>query len=521
MKQLADFFRKEKWYLLPYFLLLVPAFLFFRHHVDSPDIFQYFCNAEKYRLYTTRQAANDFWSPLLSWVLIPLYKISGDYLLAFKLLQAVLIFFIYVRVLALLSDFVSQTPLKVIFSFTALVLLFQYGFFYASPDLLYLAILVGIHYKLAKNKFSWKQAIFLGVLGAMLYFAKGFGFVFFVCLLVAIACLRKRFHYVRLTHLLLSLCVFTLVSAPWMALISGKKGELMISSASRYNFNIMNPEVNKDILGEIQHPISEAHIQQPPDKIAVSAWNNPNDFELPQWKPTQNFAHYLKIVARNVFSLFFYYIKWNSGLILFILLAFVLIKEKKFSLPMGNDLFLLLVLCVISTTFYCAILTQKRYLWVNELFIFIALAMAAGSVWKKQKLLAVLTASAVLLFAVKDFCMSYRNGTCIDVARADAKSFLQARKPLALVSDAEMKEKGYLFTTALAFYSGNQHLGMVEPAYWNSKSIEQLNERALYYLSEGNRTISEAEFPFCRFVFYSEDLNSSLYEIKEWRKERK
>ncbi|MBC7862882.1 MAG: hypothetical protein IAF38_07895 [Bacteroidia bacterium] len=520
MKKIIEFFIREKFFFLAYFLLLPPAFIFCRNFIDSADLFQYLANAEKYYCLSPGQAANDFWSPLLSWLLIPVNFFTNDYFISFKILQSILVFAGLIQVISHANKFLFDNRAKGFFCLAALLLLFQFGFLNGSPDLLFLCILLWIMRLITRKKFGLSYAVQLGVAGALLYLSKGFGFVFFIFLLTSVLVLRKKFSNLPVKFVALSAGIFLLFCIPWIGLISLKKSHFVLSGASEYNFKIMNPKVNPDIFGEINHPISKAHIKLPLDNFSVSAWNDPNSFNLSEWGPTDNFTYYLKVVGRNILSLFYYYFKFNTGTLLLVTLVFSSIAAKLNPPKKKPKLTALFLTAGLTTFLYCLILTQKRYLWINEIAILLFICYYSAGIARLSKLIFPLIAAGVLYFICSDSVKSYKSGLTINSKKNDLISFIQDTKmttgfsPPYIISDDALGTYGYTLNSAICYFTSKQNIGMASPEFLQKNQALWQNEKRCFFIAKGNNTIKKGRAAFCSFMFYSNDLGVSLYQLK-------
>lgn len=504
-------------FLLLYFIFLPLAFYFYGHHLDSADIIQYFSLSEKYQRLSFYEAASAFWSPLLSWLLIPFRLIVDDNLLSFKILQSLVILGAYLQLISLSARLTGNFILRFYFLLFSLLVLFDYGFLCASPDLLYLFFLLCLLNLALKKEWKTMTALHFGALGALLYFSKSFGFVFFIALLFSLLLFRKKFAHIPARLLPVCAGVFLLLCAPWIAVISNKSGRLLFSGASEYNFRILSPQVNPNVFAEIKHPISEPHLQRPAGQYAVSAWEDPLSMPVPgaSFSP----AHHAKLAVRNVFSLAFYYFKLNHGSLLLLLLLLVLFVARSAPAEVMRAAFAPLLFCAITTSLYCFILTQQRYLIINEIMILLLIAMLLERVQapvRKKSAAACFVISGV--FAFFTFKKDFSSGFCTDWKKDEIVQRMSKEvKFIHAVSDKQDGDEGYALNTILCSFSGMKNYGMISLEDFDQyrNGVNKMDIK--YLVVKGHNTIKREHYPFCTFLTYSPALGYSLYELKPER----
>lgn len=521
MNSFKNFLSQEKYFLVGYLLFSMPVFFFTRCYIDSADLIQYLTLAKQYTQLPLRDCANEFWSPLLSWIIIPFNFLTGDYLLAFKAIQFLISSSLYALLLFSIKGFNLSFTEKLMFSVSSGIMTIGYGIFNGSPDLLYLFVLFLIIRILNKTNMSFASATLIGLMGAMLYFSKSFGLVFFPVFLMVYYYVSGRFITSAWRYYLVAFLVFIALSSVWIIILSNKYQKLTYSGASQYNFSIMNPSYNPNIFGEVKHPIDAVHYALPPNNIAVSAWQEPNNFGILHWSPFNNLYHYFKVILRNLLSLLYYYSYYWVLFFASLLTVFLFsINKRKGSLVyLIKNIFhdytkgsfdfvkILLISALITSFLYALVLTQKRYLWINEICIlFFILSLNLHSDRKYLKVfLGLFTVVCAYSFG-KEYYPVLNYKTNIEWRNDPIVLFLKSDKSdSAIISEAVEGADGYTINSALCFFSGHQNLGVQ-----NAESMQKLKFKG-YFLSSGNHTINSRKFPFIHFVVYSQKLNYSLY----------
>ena len=218
----------------------------------------------------------------------------------------------------------------------------------ASPDLLLLTI--SIWYLILVSRYNFyltgKYSFLLfGLIGAILYFAKGAGFVFFLFSFSLI----NLVYYIKnssdkkkiIIKYVSSVIVFLILSSFWVIPISLKENKILFSSAPEYNFKLIGPASNLDILGELHHPYEWIGLIPPPQKNSINAWEEPQKLKINNWSLLDSrtiFFHYIKVVLKNLWSIQSYYFGFDAGTIMFLgmLLLWLYRKDSVYNILSKN-----------------------------------------------------------------------------------------------------------------------------------------------------------------------------------------
>ena len=206
MNRLFEFVRAEKIYLLFFLVGLLVVFYFTKNYVDSADLIQYLAISRTYSTLDAYAALNDFWSPMISWLIIPVTLFTDDELFSFKLLQSIFAFLAFVFLVRWSNLLSFSALIKSFFLFACGLFFLSCAFFNGSPDLLYLVLVFVLFFIFERSIKKGKMLIIpISSAGALLYFTKGFGFVFFVVLVLLFFILFRRkanFTFVQLSGIL-------------------------------------------------------------------------------------------------------------------------------------------------------------------------------------------------------------------------------------------------------------------------------------------------------------------------------
>src|SRR5687767_10061499 len=81
---------KSNFLLVIYLLFAVLLYPFLKYYVDSADTLQYITIAKNYSTGNFADAINSFWSPLITWLLVPFILLGIEPVFAFKILQVII-----------------------------------------------------------------------------------------------------------------------------------------------------------------------------------------------------------------------------------------------------------------------------------------------------------------------------------------------------------------------------------------------------------------------------------------------
>jgi len=375
-----------------YFLLAWLLFPFVVFYIDSPDAVFYITIGKKYAAGNIMAAVNNYWSPLISWLLVPLMAVGTDPVVAFKIMQC-----LYGAAALILSYHVSGfmvrgATLRKLYVICLIPAFLSYALIHPTPDLLFLVMLLWlllffmkIHKKIKSenieqlvSKTQWLVfGLTAGISGSLIYFAKAFGFPFFIAswtfltaflIFSAGSGLQKKF---LLKGFVAGLCFFLLGSSVWMAMLYHKYGSFTMGYAATYNFNLIAP--GSYIPGSpLKHPVLEAGLMDISSREETSAWESPGSSAVGTWSPFDSQAsmqHYINILKVNARSFYYFLISRNTGLILLITVAiyFIMMRRRR---AFPSPAFILVTGCMlILVAGYSLIFFMQRYLWICNMML--------------------------------------------------------------------------------------------------------------------------------------------------------
>ena len=264
---------------------------------------------------------------MISWLLAIPLLFFDDQLLAFKLLQILIGLFTLWQWVNLLDKTTLNNTTKNILVFTAIPFLLDYSLLNGTPDLLFMGILFKfINLLLSGSIFINKSlAIKTGITGGLLYLTKAFGFPFFIAftsIIIFLELKKNDRNKIELKNVVRLFGIFFLISSIWIVTLSFHYNRLTISEAARFNMSraaaplpgrsASLPVLNKGLYAPLQR--------------SYSAWENPGEY-VSNEKITlfNSTSDYLKIVKRNLLSIYYFDFSHQTGIIFLILLLLFII----------------------------------------------------------------------------------------------------------------------------------------------------------------------------------------------------
>ena len=370
-------FVRENWdIIIALISFIIFAIIFFNFYIYSAtgDALSYIHISQAYASGDVSEAVNGYWSPLLSWLMVPFLFFNSNPLYAvyvLKIVSLIIGFFTIISIRRLYNKFEMDSLVKRVFLFSLIPVILYFSLKVNTPDLLVVLILVYYLSLIFDPQYSNKISfgILCGFTGALSYLTKSYLFFFFLVHFL----LFNLIYYFKspevqkrnvLKNLILGLTVFFLISGLWVGVISEKYDKFTISTAGEYNQAIMGP----DYAGH--HPLYNIGLIEPPGKFATSIWDEPSFTELNHWSSFTswaNFEYQLQLIVENIFI--------TSAIIesFFIVSIFIMIlsilfifKFKSDKLSRNRVLYLLLTIFIYIGG-YTLVTVEWRYFW----FIFI------------------------------------------------------------------------------------------------------------------------------------------------------
>lgn len=354
--------------LIIYTILGILLFKYYQYQIN-PDGINYINIARSYMNGDFYGSINDYWGPLLSWLMIPLLYFGHtpvSALYSAKILSLILGFFTLIGIRQLSYRFKMDEIIRTVILFAMIPAVLYFSLSVITPDLLilcvlvyYLAIIFNLDYP---NKLSY--GVLCGIFGALAYLSKSYGLTFFIATFLILNILQyyrnsdKDRRKKVLKNFVVGMAIFLIISGVWIGLISYKDEKLTFGTAGESNYAKVAPQIQgfNYTLG----------IYEPGD-------DNPN-FIVKQWSPFSswsNFKYQLSLIGFNSFKIGFILFNYFSFLSLIIILVYIIMCiQPPRRLISQNEILYPLVTLLICAGGYVMILVLVRYIWlINVLLI--------------------------------------------------------------------------------------------------------------------------------------------------------
>ncbi|QEC42778.1 hypothetical protein [Pseudobacter ginsenosidimutans] len=223
-------------------LLLFPAYRF----IFDDDGIGYMMVARRLAEGDYHNAISSYWSPLHSWLVLPLIKSGMAEIAAFKISNFIIGVFILVQVHRLSNKTALSDLLKTVLLLVSIPIIIYYAIFEIAADILF-CLLILVYTDLITSRDFYKRPLLnllCGVAGAALYLTKAYGFPFFILHFTII----QIWHFIHskdverkkwmFRNLALGIGSLLLLSAPWIWILYNKFHVFTIGYTGKYNMNV-------------------------------------------------------------------------------------------------------------------------------------------------------------------------------------------------------------------------------------------------------------------------------------------
>jgi len=365
----------------------------------NPDGISYISLAERYLAGDFAGALNGHWGPIFSWLLTPLLALRIEPLLASKVQTFATGFATLFGAWLWSSRYTQIVAVRGAVCAALAPLLLAWAATAVSPDLLIVCFLTYYAYFISDPAPSRRSTSLAAIFGALTYFAKSYGFVFFLIHFTLVCagrwfCEEQGRRRREIIHRFgLGLAVFLVFSLPWATALSVKYGRPTFGTAGAYNFGLVGPANGP--VGSQGHPMHLQGLLSPPDEHAVSAWDDPTYMRFPPWP---SFAPSAQRISANVIENIFVLcavLNAASRLVWPILTAALIIPFWRGG-PTSRLVLATLASGALYTAGYLPLLVEARYIWILSLLL---LMIAAGLVDLVAQRFSLHTITALLIAA--------------------------------------------------------------------------------------------------------------------------
>jgi hypothetical protein len=276
------------------------AVLAYRGQVN-PDGVGYVSVAQRWLAGDWFNALNGYWSPLLSWMMMPLLASGVSVLMTARIVQAVAGAMVIAGADRVLAHLGVGRDLRFWFALALIPVVLWHAMTVTTPDVLIAGAL--LWYMAWQARSTATSGFGSGLVGGLLigvaYLAKAYALPFAVMhfgLVNGWALLsrqRRRAAMLTVAGGALGTC---LIALPWAGALSWKYGRAMIADTGRYNWQLNGPT-------DPGQPMHTRGLLAPSHEYAYSAWDDPTYLQLEPWSPWRSGeerAHLWKLLNRNI-----------------------------------------------------------------------------------------------------------------------------------------------------------------------------------------------------------------------------
>jgi hypothetical protein len=395
--------------------------IFYNPHTFNSDGVSYINIAHDYFNGNYGAAINEYWGPLISWILVPFIyffgKTPSQSLFAAKILSLTIGLFTLIGFRLLIHRFDIDEKIGNILLLALIPEIIYFSFRWVNSDLLittiltfYLAFLLSFKYP---NKASF--AVLCGLLGGLAYLAKSYGFAFFIVSFTVFNCIyfikmrSKRTNIIK--NAFLGFGIFLVVSGLWIGLMDSKYGNLSIGSSTQFNVDLTSSD-------SLKNAIEFNGLVDLPNKYAVSYWEDPSTFQpkIVQRTSLELIDHRLKITWDNIF-IFLGIIESFSLLSIVIIVASIMCCYRTSDKKVKNDIASILLVLLIYSGGYILIFMEGRYLLLDCILILLLGGYLINALFCKYSMSSTIKGGLLILFTVS-FILTPTISTHLDLNNA-------------------------------------------------------------------------------------------------------
>jgi hypothetical protein len=332
----------------------------------NPDGISYILVARRLLAGDCQGAVNAHWSPLFSWMLVPLLASGVEALLACKLLTYLVGAGAIASMWFLLPIFSDRSETRALITIAFAASILRWASALITPDLLLLSILLLYLRLLLKSETPGLQTtIGAGLVGGLAYLAKSYGLPFFLVHFGVVHAIRwrhadacvKRRELER--QFMAGIAAFFLIAMPWIATISIKYRHLTIGAAGPYSWRVSGPLVQ----GE--HPVHTQGLLPPPDAGALSAWDDPSRLQFPPWPVSASSVAYLaRLISHNAARVLGIIGSTSPLALPLLALAIYAVLRRRGTPDHRRAVAWALVTGAVFASGFLPLLLEERYLWI-------------------------------------------------------------------------------------------------------------------------------------------------------------
>ncbi|MGG9972466.1 hypothetical protein ACQ33O_11790 [Ferruginibacter sp. SUN002] len=383
------------------FVLLFPLY----KYVFDPDSIGYSAITERIVAGEYFKSINGLWSPLSSWLAVPLVKLGVDTIFAFKCINGLVGVLLLMSVSKLISKFNISGSLKAVILYTCIPIFLSYCFYELCADFLLLFFFTLYLIQVCSEDFyeNKKRQLFAAIIAVLAYFSKAYFFPFFLLHFSVVNLYHYKYSFLNrkiktlIQNLILGIGCFLLLSSPWLYALTNKYHFFTYSTTGKYNaYMHLHPgtEYTKLLLS-------------PPYADSYNSWEDPFLPFMQQFSPLSSFTTFvaqIKLLLYNLLHSIPFFIEISIFCLPIISGIIFLWFLKKANISKRNNIFICCITALLLPMGYLLFHLETRFIWMLSILCLIMgvfLIIAATKYFqfpqkRKTILIAILTISFLI-----------------------------------------------------------------------------------------------------------------------------
>jgi hypothetical protein len=355
------------WAATALFLLLFAVLYPLYQFVFDPDAIGYMMITKRLAAGDYYNAINGMWSPLHSWMILPVKKMGINEITAFKWSNAAIAVVILVLVNNLLKKITLPDFLKTGVMFVCIPILLWYSYFQVAADILVCVPVLWYINLVSKDHFfqNRRANVLCGVIACFAYLSKSYFFPYFILHFSLVQFYFYRNHTGRaarellMRNLFAGLGIFILLAGTWVATLYYRFHKLTIGFAGAYNHKLsLLPPAGKVILVPPLLPGS-------PDIWEDVSLANFGSYRL--LGPVELFAKQIRVILYQFMEMLKNFNELSVFSLAIVLGLIIYLNRTK-----NQVLSVFLITLVTLPIGYLLMHIETRYIWVDVFLLLIA-----------------------------------------------------------------------------------------------------------------------------------------------------
>jgi hypothetical protein len=378
-------------------VLIATAYVWFAIHFlnghryqINPDGVGYLSVAQHYLAGHFFDAINAYWSPLYSWLLVPLLAARIEPLLASKILGMSIGLAALIAIARFATAARFPRAVRGMTCLASIPMLVYAAFAVITPDSLVAAVIVFYLASLARPERSlrWATGIRLGIWMGMAYLAKAYALPLVVghfLLVRAIELLAggpPGYRWRTCGSSLITLMTLAAIVGAWGGALKHKYGYFMVGSSGRYNLKLDGPNSPHQVM-------YTAGLMPPPNATAINMWEDVtyNAWRVPAWNPFE--PRNREFLRNHLIDNFWRVQKefeWITPWAYPILLLLALVAGSRADLLPRRPGLILLAATVLYPLGYCVLHIERRFMYPLALTMLLGAGYTVSQAAKRRLL---------------------------------------------------------------------------------------------------------------------------------------